>query len=112
MGRYDTPDPNKPIWPRKSARVSLNANVQLRRAGKSHHQVKIFDLSANGCKAEFIERPMLDETVWVKFDQLSAIEAMVCWTRGFHVGLEFERPIYPAVFDMLLARLNGDSCTG
>ena len=107
MGRYDDPQADKPLRPRKSIRVSLDATVQLRRAGKSHHQVKIFDLSAHGCKAEFIERPMLDEIVWVKFDQLNAIEAMVCWTGGFDVGLEFERPIHPAVFDMLLTRLNG-----
>jgi hypothetical protein len=83
----------------------------LRRAGKVRHEVKIFDLSAFGCKAEFIERPELDERVWVKFDQLSPIEAMVCWTTGFKVGLEFERPIYPAVFELLLSRLNGDGLT-
>ena len=65
MGRYKAPDPNKPLWPRKSARVTLDANVLMRRAGRSHHAVEIFDLSPNGCKAEFIERPMLDETVWV-----------------------------------------------
>ncbi len=112
MGRYDAPNTDRPLWPRKNVRVSLDATVQLRRAGKSHHQVKIFDLSANGCKAEFIERPMLDELVWVKFDQLNAIEAMVCWTVGFNVGLEFDRPIHPAVFEMLLARLKGDGLSG
>ena len=82
--------------------------MHLRRAGKSRHEVKIFDLSAFGCKAEFIERPRLDERVWIKFAELNAIEAMDCWTTGFNVGLEFERPIHPAVFEMLVARLQNE----
>jgi len=67
--------------------------------------VKIVDISPQGCKAEFVERPNLDELVWVKFDGLQSLEAVVCWTRGFEVGLEFERPIHPAVFEMLVERL-------
>jgi hypothetical protein len=77
----------------------------LRRAGHRGYRVKIFDVSPHGCKAEFVERPELDEHVWVKFDGLDSIEAMVCWVRGFDVGLEFENPIHPAVFSMVVARL-------
>ena len=66
----------RPQRPRKSVRIELTADVLLRRAGKSHHKVKVFDLSTHGCKAEFIERPQLDERVWVKFKQLNAIEAL------------------------------------
>lgn len=91
--------------PRKSARVGLGAEVILRRTGNSSYRVRIFDVSLHGCKAEFVERPKLDEIVWVKFEGLQSLEAMVCWTRGFEVGLEFERPIHPAVFEMLVARL-------
>lgn len=52
-----------------------------------------------------MERPNLDEIVWVKFEGLEALEAMVCWVRGFEVGLEFEKPIHSAVFDLLLSKL-------
>lgn len=99
----------KPCWtpiPRKSTRIGLSAEVILRRTGHSNYRVKIFDVSLHGCKAEFVERPQLDELVWVKFDDLQSLEAMVCWIRGFEVGLEFVRPIYPAVFEMLVSRLN------
>ena len=48
---------------------------------------------------------MLDEIVWVKFEGLEALEAMVCWVDGFAAGLEFQRPVHPAVFDVLLQRL-------
>lgn len=92
--------------PRKSQRVGLSADVVLRRSGNKSYRVKVLDLSPHGCKAEFVERPNLDELVRVKFEDLEALEAVVCWIRGFEMGLEFERPIYPAVFDMLVARLN------
>lgn len=97
--------PGRAPWPRKGSRVTLSAEVTLRRAAKGSYRVKIIDASLHGCKAEFVERPELDETVWVKIDYLEAIEATVCWVRGLEVGLEFKRAIHPAVFDMLIHRL-------
>ena len=93
---------------RKSARVPLKAEVQLRRSGQSPYLVNVHDISPEGCRLEFVERPRLDETVWVKFDHLDAIEAIVCWLKGPDVGIEFARPIHPAVFDVLLKRFRGE----
>jgi hypothetical protein len=93
--------------PRKSARVPLKAEVQLRRSGQHHYKVNAFDLSREGCKLEFVERPSLDETVWVKFDGYDAIQSSVCWIEGHSVGIEFSRPIYPAILDVMIARLKG-----
>ena len=91
--------------PRKSARIGLEAEVSLRRSGQKTYRANVHDVSREGCKVEFVERPMLDETVWVKFEGLEALEAMVCWVEGFSVGLEFQRPVHPAVFEVLLQRL-------
>ena len=91
--------------PRKSERVALTAQVKLRRAGKMHYAVNVYDVSPEGCRVEFIERPQLAETVWVKFDGLDAIPSSVCWVRGFDVGVEFDRPIHSAVYDSLVRRL-------
>ena len=91
--------------PRQSPRIGLEAEIRLRRAGQRSYRVNILNVSLHGCKAEFVERPQLDELVWVKFESLAALEAMVCWVRGFEVGLEFEHPIHPAVFDVLISRL-------
>lgn len=92
--------------PRNCERIELTANIALRRAGRQHYRARVFDISTRGCKVEFVERPRLDELIWVKFEGLDAIEAEVCWKDGFHGGVKFLRPIYPPVFDMLLARLN------
>lgn len=86
-------------------RVQVDAEVALRRAGKLHFRVRLYDLCPNGCKAEFIDRPEVGEQVWIKFDGMQAMEAHVRWIVGSRAGIKFARPIYAAVFDMLLARL-------
>jgi len=91
--------------PRRSARVRIGGEVQLRRSGQHNYVVQVFDISREGCKIEFVERPRLDETVWVKFEGLEAIEATVCWVEGFSAGVEFLRPIHPAVFELLVERV-------
>ena len=100
-------DPNASPQPRqrKSARVPLQADVQLRRSGQHHYVVNVFDISLEGCKLEFVERPRLDETVWIKFEGYDAIQSTVCWVEGHTVGVEFERPIYPSIFEMMIERL-------
>lgn len=64
-----------------------------------------YDLSRHGCKLEFVDRPSLDDRIWVKFEGLEALEALVCRIDGFVADVEFERPIHDAVFNMQLARL-------
>lgn len=91
--------------PRKSSRVHLNAEVSLRRSAQMQYRVSVFDASPHGCRVEFIERPRLDERVWVKFDGLEAIEAMVCWVDGFIAGVEFETPMHAAVFASVINRI-------
>ena len=90
---------------RCAQRVFLHGEVVLRRAGYNAYRVHIYDVSPQGCKVEFVLRPELEETVWVKFQGLEALEATVRWTRARHAGLKFSRPIHPAVFDLLLRRL-------
>jgi hypothetical protein len=95
--------PDRPLLNRKALRVALDAEVALRRSGQHNYQVRVHDASPYGCRIEFVERPSLDERVWVKFEGLQAIEGMVCWVEGFVVGVEFVNPIHPAVFDRLIA---------
>lgn len=91
--------------PRNHDRLELSAEVQLRRVGRQKYQGRTFDVSPKGCKVEFIERPRAGEMLWIGFDGLDPIEAEVRWIDGFFGGVEFVRPIYPAVFELLMARL-------
>jgi hypothetical protein len=98
-------DPPALLRPRRVPRISLEAEVTLRRSGQINYRVHVYDISLEGCRLEFVERPDLDELLWVRFDGLEALEAVVCWTLPPLVGLQFRRPIHPAVFDLLVSRL-------
>jgi hypothetical protein len=91
--------------PRRSERVPLDAIIALRRPGQISYRVKVFDVSLHGCRVEFVEKPQIDEQLWVKFDGLNALEAEVCWIEGFSAGVNFVKPIHPAVFERLIATL-------
>lgn len=92
---------------RSSRRISICAVATLRRAGQNNYQVHAYDISRFGCRVEFVERPMIDECVWIKFEGIETIEARVRWAENFTAGLEFAHAIHPAVFDLLLARIRG-----
>ena len=91
--------------PRQSPRIALEAEVGLRRTSKLSCTVSIHDISRHGCRLEFIERPQVDEHVWVRLDGLEPLRAYVCWVRGFEAGVRFAAAIHPGVFDLLLGRL-------
>lgn len=90
---------------RGANRASLSTEVRARRIGQHNYSVRIFDLSPDGAKIEVIERPRVGEQLMIKFEGIETVQAEVCWIDGFIVGLRFERPFHPAVFDLLLARL-------
>ncbi len=105
VSTVDGPPPPSALGLRSVARVSLEAEVVLRRSGLQKYRVLVYDISAAGCRIEFVERPDHNELLWVKFEGLDSLEALVCWTRPPLAGLQFRRPIYPAVFELLLSRL-------
>lgn len=89
---------------RRSTRVEIEAEVVLRRSGQINYPVSLYDLSPEGCKLEFVERPRLEECVWVKLPGVEPLESRVQWVNGTAVGLAFSRAIHPAVYHMLLDR--------
>lgn len=91
--------------PRKADRAGVTTEVKLRRIGQPNYNVQMFDLSREGCRIEVIERPRVGEQVMIKFEGLEVLQSEVCWIEGFVVGLKFARPLHPAVFDLLVARL-------
>ena len=93
--------------PRKAERTQLVGEAFLRRTGKVGFRVRVFDLSQFGCKCEFVDRPVIDERVWLKFDGLEALESDVCWLEGSTLGAEFRKPLHSAVFNMLVDRQAG-----
>ena len=90
--------------PRRADRVTIAAEVGIRRSGVHPFRVRVFDASPEGCKIEFVERPAVGERVWIKFDGLESIQATVRWVEGHIGGVQFERPLYEPVFRSLTSR--------
>lgn len=91
---------------RSVRRRTISAEVKLRRSGELSFLVHAYDLSEHGCKIEFIERPRLDELVWVKFPGLESIESSVKWVGKYVLGLKFTKSIDPRVLQVLLQQLS------
>jgi hypothetical protein len=91
--------------PRVANRASVEAEVMLRRLGQNNYRVRIFDLSPEGCRVELIERPCEGEHMLMRIEGLETLDAEVCWVSDFVAGLRFEKPFHPAVFDLMVARL-------
>lgn len=98
--------PERKKVPRAHDRLKVEGAVSLRRVGRKQYQTRLLDVTPNGCKVEFVERPRAGELLWVKLEGLDTVEAAVRWVDGFFGGIEFVRPIHRAVFDLLVVRLN------
>lgn len=90
---------------RNAMRLPVAAEVQLRSPGNLSQTVRIRDLSMTGCCIDLINRVRLNESLWIKFPGLEALECFVCWEKDFVAGVEFVRPLHPAVMDMLGVRM-------
>lgn len=89
----DRKDATRPYVPRAHERLRLDAAVTLRQPGRRHYRALLLDLTPAGCKVQFVERPTQGERLWVRFDGLDTIEAIVIWADGWRGGLKFARPI-------------------
>jgi hypothetical protein len=98
--------------PRQIDRTAIDATALLRRTGRPSYRVQMLDFTAAGCRCEFVDRPIIDEVVWIKFEGIEPLAAMVRWVEGSATGLRFERQIHPAVFAVLLDRLSAGSPVG
>lgn len=104
--QFETADKPRASSPRKVERLEVEAQALLRRAGCIAFPVTVFDMTLSGCRCEFVDRPAINERVWIKLDGLASMEASVCWIEQSMVGLTYKLPLHPAVFEMLTARIS------
>ncbi len=86
---------------RKAERVPLQADIDFRRTGEHRWRVNVLDMSPEGCRLELPVRVKVDDIIWVTLPGLEAIQGKICWVKEWVVGVEFTRPLHPAVFEMV-----------
>lgn len=95
--------------PREGERVTLSAEVAMQRSGRRVYSVRAADVSTTGCRVEFVDRPEVGERVWIAFDGLETLDSQVRWIEGKEAGISFDKPIHPAVFELLVERLRAQT---
>ena len=93
--------------PRRTERVPLQAHIDFRRAGDHAYLVNILDISPEGCRIDVPERVKLDEVIWISLPGLEALQARICLVNEWIAGVEFTRPLHPAVFEMIAEWMKG-----
>jgi hypothetical protein len=88
---------------RRAARRPVSIRAQLRPPGSDRLTVDVTDLSETGFQIRTVYRLQPGSTVWLAIPSLAALEAVVAWNREGHYGCRFFRPLYPAVFDHIVA---------
>lgn len=92
--------------PRRAARVALRADIEFRRAGEHRWRVNILDFSPEGCRVEVPVKVDVDDLVWISLPAIESIQGVVCWVKEWEVGVQFAKPLYPSVFDMVRERMS------
>jgi len=90
---------------RRGARVRLEAEVAFRRPRETHYAISMHDLSQHGCSVACPERLDAGELVWVQLPSLESLPAWIRWTEKAFSGVEFDRPMHRAVYEMMAERL-------
>ena len=89
---------------RKAERTGVEMGAGLRQRGASGVTVQILDLSTHGFRASTHLDLHNGADVWLKLPGLEALHAKVAWSDGHYIGCAFERPLHPAVLQMMVRR--------
>ena len=92
---------------RKSERVSLEMGAGLRQRGGTGVSIQIVDLSTDGFRASTHLQLAKGTDVWLRLPGLEPYQARVMWAKGNFIGCAFERPLHPAVLDMIVKKKTG-----
>ena len=92
---------------RASERVPLEVAAGLRQRGASGVSVQVMDLSIHGFRAATHLELAEGSDVWLRLPGLEPCHAVVAWSKGNFIGCRFERPLHPAVLDMIVRKTKG-----
>lgn len=89
---------------RKAERTGVEIGAGLRQRGASGVTVQILDLSTHGFRASTHLDLQQGADVWLKLPGLEALHAKVAWSNTHYIGCAFERPLHPAVLQMMVRK--------
>ncbi|MGE0179469.1 MAG: PilZ domain-containing protein [Sphingomonas sp.] len=100
-----------PPKPRNAERFSLALHAALRQRGAAAVTVGILDLSTHGFRMDTHLNMPVGTAIWLRLPGLEAVPAKVAWVQGHCAGCAFERPLHPAVLDLIVKRSGGPTAS-
>lgn len=82
---------------RRTKRQGLQMACTVRERSRTAVPAAIDDFSADGIKIMSQGFPLPGNQIWVRLDGLESLSGRVAWCDGSTAGIEFERPLHPAV---------------
>lgn len=96
---------DEPPSRRGAERNGVEGKISMRRLGSFGFELPVRDISTAGCKVELVEQVCASDSVITRLPGLEPFGATVVWSDDRTAGVRFNRPIHPAVFELLLERL-------
>ncbi len=96
--------PAPELTSRKSERVPLAMGAGLRQRGGTGVTIQIVDLSIDGFRATTHLQLVKGNDVWLRLPGLEPYQAKVMWAKGSFIGCAFDRPLHPAVLEMIVKK--------
>lgn len=90
---------------RRALRVPTSIAAVAKTTQGSPQNLEINDLTPEGCAVTAAGYPLVVGVIYgVKIEGLEGLASTARWTAGTQSGLEFDRPLHPAVADHVAAR--------
>ncbi len=96
---------------RRAKRNGVQLNCTVRERSRSAVDATINDFSASGIRIQSNGVPLPGNQIWVRLSGLDSLTGRVAWTNGNLAGVEFERPLHPAVALRFEPRARQDTAT-
>ena len=103
----DKPPPASAPAGRQSERVPVEFGAGLRQRGAAGVSVQVMDLSTHGFRVASHLELCNGTDVWLRLPGLEPCHALVVWSEGHFIGCAFERPLHPAVLEMIVQKAKG-----
>ena len=89
---------------RRAQRRWVNMRAQLREGFGPKFDIEVLDLSSSGFRCETYYGLAVGTRIFLHIPTFSPFEALVAWKANGHYGCQFDRPLYPSVFETIAAR--------
>lgn len=88
---------------RKAERSPTEIPAGVRERGRSGLDIEVVDFSTHGCRIEYRGVLIIGAHAWLNLPDLESWHARVAWMSEGQAGLDFVKPLHPAVARRVIA---------